>query len=176
MPQQPNSFKNFNITSRSGRPGGTVIKFSQELLHFKAMRQKLNLITLGVEDFERSLAFYERGLGWKRSDKSVDGLALFPLGGITLALHPRHELAEDATLKFQPSEFSGLTISYNAKSEEEVVEVLKQVEKLGAKIIKPAQKVYWGGYSGYFKDLDGYLFEVAYNPFWTLDENDNLEL
>lgn len=140
------------------------------------MRQKLNLITLGVDDFEKSLAFYEKGLGWKKSDKSMDGLALFPLGGIVLALHPRHELADDTTLKYQPSAFSGLTISYNAKSEKEVDDIFKQVEKLGATIVKPAQKVYWGGYSGYFRDLDGYLFEVAYNPFWELDENDNLKL
>ena len=139
------------------------------------MRQKLNLITFGVDDFERSLNFYE-GLGWKKSDKSMDGLALFPLGGMVLALHPRHELAEDTTLNYQPSEFSGLTISYNARSEEEVNDILEQVAKLGGTIIKPAQKVYWGGYSGYFKDPDGHLFEVAYNPFWELDDNDNLKL
>ncbi len=140
------------------------------------MRQKLHLITLGVDDFQKSLAFYEKGLGWKKSDKSLDGLALFPLGGMVLALHPRQELARDTTLKYQPSAFSGLTISYNAKSEKEVDDILTQVAKLGATIIKPAQQVYWGGYSGYFKDLDGYLFEVAYNPFWDLDENDNLML
>ena len=140
------------------------------------MRQKLNLITLGVDDFQRSVDFYEKGLGWKKSDKSIESMALFPLGGITLALHPRHELAEDATLQYQPSQFYGMTISYNATSEKEVDEVLLNVMQLGASIIKPAQKVYWGGYSGYFKDLDGYLFEVAYNPFWELDENDNLIL
>lgn len=140
------------------------------------MQQKLHLITLGVDDFEKSLNFYEKGLGWKKSDKSLDGLALFPLGGIVLALHPRHELAADTTLNFQATEFSGLTISYNAKSEKEVDDLLKQVEKLGAVIIKPAQKVYWGGYSGYFKDLDGYLFEVAYNPFWEMDDQGNLKL
>jgi predicted lactoylglutathione lyase len=140
------------------------------------MRQKLNLITLGVDDFEKSLEFYEKGLGWKKSNKSMDGMALFPLGGIVLALHPRHELADDTTLKYQETEFSGMTISYNAKSLEEVNDILKTVEKLGATIVKPAQKVFWGGYSGYFKDLDGYLFEVAYNPFWELDENDNLKL
>ncbi|MBS1491223.1 MAG: VOC family protein [Bacteroidetes bacterium] len=139
------------------------------------MRQKLNLITLGVTDFAKALAFYE-ALGWKKSDKSMDGMALFPLGGIVLALHPRHELAADTTLTYQPTEFSGLTISYNAKSEKEVDEVLQKVAKLGAPIVKPAQKVYWGGYSGYFKDLDGYVFEVAYNPFWELDEKDNLIL
>ena len=140
------------------------------------MRQKLNLITLGVDDFERAVNFYEKGLGWKRSEKSVDGLALFPLGGITLALHPRNDLAEDTTLKYTPSEFWGLTLSFNARSEREVDEIFSEVEKLGATIIKPAQKVYWGGYSGYFKDPDGYLIEVAYNPFWELDENDNLVL
>ena len=140
------------------------------------MRQKLNLITLGVDDFQKSLDFYEKGLGWKKSDKSMDGMALFPLGGIILALHPRNELAEDATLTYQPTTFSGLTISYNTKSEKEVDDILEEVEKLGATIVKPAQKVYWGGYSGYFKDLDGYLFEVAYNPFWELDENDNVKL
>lgn len=140
------------------------------------MRQKLNLITLGVDDFERSLHFYETGLGWKKSDKSMDGLALFPLGGITLALHPRAELADDTTLPYTPAAFSGLTISYNAKSEKEVDDIMLQVKQLGATIIKPAQQVFWGGYSGYFKDLDGHLFEVAYNPFWELDENDNLKL
>jgi uncharacterized protein len=140
------------------------------------MRQKLNLITLGVDDLERSLNFYEKGLGWKKSEKSVGDFALFPLGGITLALYPRKELADDVTIEYQPTSFSGLTLSYNAKSEKEVDDVLKEVERLGATIIKPAQKVFWGGYSGYFKDLDGHVIEVAHNPFWELDENDNLIL
>lgn len=140
------------------------------------MRQKLNLITLGVENFEKSLAFYEKGLGWKKSKHSQEGLALFPLGGITLALHPRTDLSDDCTLPYQPSSFSGLTISYNAKSREEVDEVFNLIRKLGATVVKKPQDVFWGGYSGYFKDLDGYLFEVAYNPFWPLDEQDNLVL
>ena len=140
------------------------------------MRQKLNLITLGVNDFERSVNFFEKGLGWKKSDASVEALALFPLGGIVLALHPRKDLAEDATVSPEGSGFSGITLSYNAKSEKEVDDVLKKVESLGATVIKPAQKVYWGGYSGYFKDLDGHLFEVAHNPFWDLDHLDNLIL
>lgn len=140
------------------------------------MRQKLNLITLGVDNLERSVNFYEKGLGWKKSQKSMDDLALFPLGGITLALFPRQELAHDATLQYQPTSFSGLVLSYNTKSEKEVDEVLSEVEKLGAAIVKPAQKAFWGGYSGYFKDPDGYVIEVAYNPFWELDEKDNLML
>jgi uncharacterized glyoxalase superfamily protein PhnB len=74
------------------------------------------------------------------------------------------------------SGFSGITLSHNTKSEKEVDEVLKEVERLGATIVKPAQKVFWGGYSGYFKDPDGHLIEVAFNPFWGLDRNDNIIL
>ncbi|MES2429058.1 MAG: VOC family protein [Bacteroidota bacterium] len=140
------------------------------------MRQKLTMITLGVADFERSMDFYEKGLGWKKSYESLDDLALFPLGGITLALHQREVLERDVTLSYEPTAFSGITISYNAKSEAEVNEVMKQVVELRATIVKPAQNAFWGGYSGYFKDLDGYLFEVAFNPLWDLDENDNLIL
>jgi catechol 2,3-dioxygenase-like lactoylglutathione lyase family enzyme len=139
------------------------------------MRQKLHLITLGVDDLQRAVNFYE-GLGWKKSDKSMDGLALFPLGGMVLALHPRHELAEDTTLPYEPSSFSGMTIAHNTRSEQEVEEVLAKVVELGGTIVKPAQKVYWGGYSGYFKDPDGFLFEVAYNPFWGFNENDDIDL
>lgn len=138
------------------------------------MRQKLNLITLGVTDFQRALNFYEKGLGWKKSSASQDDIAFFPLEGVVLALFPRELLAEDAMTSPEGSRFSGITISYNAKSEEEVDNVLIEVEKLGGTIIKPAQKVFWGGYSGYFKDLDGHIFEVAYNPFWEFDENDNI--
>lgn len=140
------------------------------------MRQKLNLITLGVHDFEKSVRFFEHGLGWKKSNASVDSLALFPLGGITLALHPREELAKDVTVPDVPTGFSGITLAFNAKSEGEVDAVLAEAAKAGATIVKPAQKVYWGGYSGYFKDLDGHLFEVAHNPFWDFDEHDNLIL
>ncbi len=140
------------------------------------MRQKLNMITLGVDNLQRSVNFYEQGLGWKKSAASLDQLILFPLGGITLALYSRQGLADDAMVENTKSDFAGLTLSYNAKSEQEVDEVLREVESLGATIVKPAQKVFWGGYGGYFKDPDGHLFEVAYNPFWELDENDNLKL
>ena len=140
------------------------------------MRQKLNLITLGVNDLKRSLEFYEKGLDWKKSAASTDNLALFSLGGIVLALYPRKLLAEDATVPDTSTGFSGITLSYNAKSEREVDEVLEEVEKLGATIVKPAQKVFWGGYSGYFKDPDSHLIEVAFNPLWEFDEFDNLDL
>lgn len=140
------------------------------------MRQKLTLITFGVQDLARSLTFYEQGLQWKRSPQSMEQYVLFPLGGIVLGLYPLSSLAQDCSLPYQPSTFSGLTLSYNAKSKQEVDDVLARVESLGATIVKPAQEVFWGGYSGYFKDPDGYLIEVAFNPFWQLDENDNLVL
>lgn len=139
------------------------------------MRQKFTLITLGVRDFQKSLAFYE-GLGWKQSKFSQEQYALFPLGGIVLGLYPLKSLEQDTTLSYQASSFSGMSISYNATSEEEVDAVLEEAKRLGATIVKPAQKVFWGGYSGYFKDLDGYLFEVAFNPFWVIDSEGNLVL
>lgn len=139
------------------------------------MRQKLTLITLGVNDINKSLAFWE-GLGWKKSAASMDDIAFFKLDGLILGLYPRKLLAEDATVSEEGTGFSGLTISYNAKSQQEVDEVLAEVQKLGATLIKPGQKVFWGGYSGYFKDIDGHLFEVAHNPFWEFDENDNVVL
>lgn len=139
------------------------------------MRQKLNLITLGTIDFEKSVKFFEK-LGWKKSEMSVESLVLFPLGGITLALHPRHELAADAQQPDTAAGFAGITFSLNAKNESEVDAILVEVVKAGGTLVKPAQKVYWGGYSGYFKDLDGHLFEVAFNPFWELDEEDNLKI
>ena len=114
------------------------------------MRQKLNLITLGVKDLNRSVDFYEKGLGWKKSAASQDDLVLFPLGGITLALYPRTLLAEDATIMDTSADFSGMTLSYNAKSEREVDDVLVQVQQLGATIVKPAQKVFWEDIVGIF--------------------------
>lgn len=140
------------------------------------MRQKLSLITLGVADIERSADFYEKGLGWERSSASVDDLVLFPLGGIVLALYPRTLLADDANVHEGGNGFGGMTLSYNAYTQEEVDEVLREVVGLGATLVKPAQKVFWGGYSGYFKDPDGHLIEVAYNPFWPLDSNGSVVL
>lgn len=140
------------------------------------MRPKLNIVTLGVRDFKRSLEFYKNGLGWKTSKASNDHIAFFPLGGVVLALYPREALAEDAKVQPDGSGFTGMTIAFNAHDEEEVDKVLDEVEKLGMKIIKKPEKVFWGGYSGYFADPDGYLWEVAFNPYFDFDENDNLIL
>lgn len=140
------------------------------------MRQKLSLVTLGVQDLQRALDFYKSGLEWKPSSASGDDVAFFPMGGIVLALYPREKLAEDATIDARGSGFSGIALAYNAKSQAEVDEVLQTVKRIGGKIVKPAEKVFWGGYSGYFADPDGHLWEVAWNPFWTFDDHDNLVL
>lgn len=139
------------------------------------MEQRLTLLTLGVDDFQRALKFYER-LGWRKSAGSVDDAAFFQLGGVALCLHPRKLLAEDAGLSLGPGGFSGLTIAHNVRSREEVAAVLETAEKAGARILKHAQDTFWGGHHGYFEDPEGHVWEVAWNPGWTLDEAGNVEL
>ncbi|MCE3259797.1 MAG: lactoylglutathione lyase-like lyase [Bacteroidetes bacterium] len=138
------------------------------------MEARLNIITLGVKDLSRALSFYEKGLGWKRSEASQDNIIFFPLNGVVLALYPRDLLAEDATVSQEGKGFSGISLAYNTKSEKEVDEIIENVKALGAEIVKTPQKVFWGGYSAYFEDPEGHLFEVAYNPFFKMDGKGNL--
>lgn len=133
------------------------------------MDQRLSLITLGVRDLARSTAFFEK-LGWKRSVKDAPGVSFFQCGSIAFGLFPRDELAKDAGVSPEGSGFEGFSIAYNARSKEEVDEVLTAVQSLGADIVKPATEVFWGGYSGYFRDLDGHLWEVAWNPGFAIDD------
>jgi catechol 2,3-dioxygenase-like lactoylglutathione lyase family enzyme len=138
----------------------------------KPMNPQMHIITLGVADFNRALNFYEQGLGWKKSTMSQEHIAFFQLNGIILSIYPKHLLAEDIGISDEGSGFGGVTLAYLAKSEAEVDTVIKQVENLGATILKQPQKAFWGGYSSYFKDLDGHIFEVAYNPYISFDDRD----
>ena len=140
------------------------------------MRQKLTVVTLGVKDLSKAISFFEDGLGWKRSSASQEAVAFFSLGGLVLSLFSREHLAEDAMVSPEGNGFQAFTLAYNAVDKTEVDTVLAQAEKAGATIVKPAQEVFWGGYSGYFRDPEGFLFEVAYNPFWELDEAGNVLL
>ena len=139
------------------------------------MKQHLHIITLGVQDLEISRKFYAETLGWNIA-RPQEGIAFFQAGGVVLALFPREELAKDALVDADGGGFAGISLAYNAQSEAEVDEIIGDLRSKGVKIVKEPQKVFWGGYSFYFADPDGYLWEVAYNPFFPFDEKGNLKL
>ena len=139
------------------------------------MDQHLHIITLGVNDLEASKKFYMETLDWKIA-RPQEGVAFFQAGGVVLALFPREELAKDALVSVEGSGFSRIALAYNARSEAEVDEIIRDLRSKGVKIIKEPHTVFWGGYSSYFADPDDYLWEVAYNPFFPFDENGNLQL
>jgi catechol 2,3-dioxygenase-like lactoylglutathione lyase family enzyme len=138
------------------------------------MEQRLSLVTLGVADLERSLRFYE-GLGWRRANQHAE-VVFFQLGGMVLGLFGRKSLAADAGLSDEGKGFRAVTLAYNARSRAEVDAVLAEATAAGAMLLKPAEDVFWGGYSGYFSDPDGHLWEVAWNPGWTILEDGSIRL
>ncbi|MAZ31711.1 MAG: glyoxalase [Thalassospira sp.] len=142
------------------------------------MDQRVSLITLGVADLDRSRRFYEDGLGWKVTQMVEGQVVFYQLSnGLALGLFGREDLIKDGQFDDDTgARFAGLTIAYNTRDEAEVDAVMAEAEKAGAVIQKPAEKVFWGGYSGYFRDPDGHAWEVAYNPFWELDAKGNLTI
>ena len=130
------------------------------------MKPRISMITLGVRNLPAAIEFYENGLGFPRMDSPPE-VAFFTLNGTWLGLYGRDALAEDATLSADGAGFEAFTLAHNVTSEQEVDDVVSQAVAAGASLVKKPQKVFWGGYSGYFKDPDGHLWEVAYNPlFW----------
>lgn len=140
------------------------------------MNQHIHLITLGVRDLEASKKFYRETLGWKPSNSSNEEITFFQAGGVVLSLFQREKLAEDALVDPEGNGFPGFTLAYNARSEAEVDDIIRELQSKGVKILKEPQKVFWGGYSSYFADPDGNCWEVAYNPFIPFDENGNLRM
>lgn len=128
------------------------------------MEPRISMITLGVRDLKKSAEFYQQGLGLPRLEPHSDEVAFFNLHGTWLGLYPWEKLAEDATLPATGSGFRGVALAHNVASKDAVDQLLAEVQSAGAKIIKPAEDVFWGGYSGYFADPDGHLWEVAWNP------------
>ena len=139
------------------------------------MEQRVSLITLGVRDLDQSTAFYER-LGWRRSAVNAEEVVFFQVGGLVLSLFPREHLAKDAGLSPEGSGFCGMALAYNTRSREEVKAVLEEAERAGACILRPAQDTFWGGYAGYFSDPDGYPWEVAWNPGFTIEPDGRIRL
>ncbi|MFO0750487.1 MAG: VOC family protein [Myxococcota bacterium] len=140
------------------------------------MDARLNVITLGVADLARARAFYLTGLGWRASSASNDHVTFIDVGGLVLALFPREHLAADAHLDPAGSGFGGITLAQNVGSKAAVDAVLAAAVAAGGTLLKAAEDVFWGGYSGYFADPDGHPWEVAWNPLWPLDASGRVQL
>lgn len=150
-----------------------IIFFEQKDL---TMKQRINLLTLGVTDLKKSMKFYQDGFGWQTqgivgTEHENGAVVLFELdNGRMLCLYERKNLAWDSNLKLQPESATEFSIGYFVNSDKEVDTIMKQVQKAGAKITKSAQKAFWGGYHGYFQDIDGHLWEIGHNPSWKVEE------
>lgn len=137
------------------------------------MEQRISLITLGVSDLAQARRFYEQGLGWQVG-KAVGGeVVFFQLNGLVLSLYPRTALAQDVGVAEADSSAAGITLAHNVSSEAEVDSVLNEAQRAGGWVVKPASRAEWGGYSGYFADPDGHLWEVAHNPGFPIDAEGN---
>lgn len=136
------------------------------------MAPRITVVTLGVAELARARAFYVDGLGFRASSASNEHITFLDGGGVVLSLYGRAALAEDACVPL-PREgdagFSGIALAWNVASEADVDATLARAVGAGARLLKPAHKAFWGGYSGYFADPDGHPWEVAFNPHWKLD-------
>jgi uncharacterized protein len=134
------------------------------------MKPRITLLTLGVDDLDKSLVFYRDGLGLPTegivgTEFEYGAVAFFDLqNGVKLALWPRKSLAHDLNIPLQSRSATDVSIGHNVASKEEVDAVMEQAKIAGAKIIKPAQETFWGGYAGYFQDPDDHVWEIAWNP------------
>lgn len=139
------------------------------------MEQRLSMVTLGVADLKRAAQFYEDGLGWKRGNNE-EGVVFFQGPGTIIGLFPRDALTADIGIDGAGIGSGGVTLAFNARSREEVDAVLGEAVAAGATLLKAAEEVFWGGYSGYFADPDGHIWEVAFNPFWTIADDGRVEI
>ncbi len=142
------------------------------------MKPRVSLITLGVSDLERAVAFYRDGLGWLKSNVGGDEVAFFKTGGVVIALFPRASFAADASVEVADIEngtFSRFSLAHNVAEEEQVDSVLKEAAEAGATIVKEAQEIFFGRH-GFFADHDGFLWEVAWNPSFPMSADGSIEL
>ena len=142
------------------------------------MEPRLSLVTLGVHDLTRSVAFYRDGLGWPKSELGGDEVAFFKTGGAIIALFPRTSFAADAGVNVEDVEHSGFSrfsLAHNVAEERQVDSVLAEAAEAGARIVKEAQEIFFGRH-GFFADPDGFLWEVAWNPSFPMREDGGIEL
>jgi catechol 2,3-dioxygenase-like lactoylglutathione lyase family enzyme len=138
------------------------------------MDQRISLITLGVADLARARTFYEQGLGWAPT-AVYDGVVFYQLPGIAFALWDRAEMAAEVPCPLD-GRFGGITIAVNQRAEADVDAVLAAAAAAGATVLKAAEHTEWGGYSGYFADPDGHVWEIAVNPAWTINDDGTLTI
>ena len=137
---------------------------------------RISIVTLGVDDVARSKAFYE-ALGWEVAGSVDDEICWFRTSDSYVGLFGREDLARDAGLRSEPTaEFGGITLAINVESDAAVDAAFEAAEAAGARILKPAERTDWGGYSGYFADPDGHPWEVAYNPTFPIDEDGRITI
>ena len=142
------------------------------------MEPRVSLITLGVNDLERAVAFYRDGLRWPKSDIGGDEVAFLKTGGVVIALFPRASFAADVGLDEDDVErggFSRVSLAHNVAEEGQVDLVLREAAEAGATIVKEAQEIFFGRH-GFFADPDGYLWEVAWNPSFPMSADGSIEL
>ncbi len=142
------------------------------------MEPRVSLLTLGVSDLERAVAFYRDGLGWPKSDIGGDEVAFFKTGGAVIALFPRASFAADAGVDVADVEHGGFprfSLAHNVPEEGQVDSVLREAAEAGATIVKEAQEIFFGRH-GFFADPDGFLWEVAWNPSFPLGADGSIEL
>ncbi|MEM7464388.1 MAG: VOC family protein [Pseudomonadota bacterium] len=135
----------------------------------------ISMVTLGVDDLEAATRFYQ-ALGWHKAPQSQDTVTFLQGHNIILGLYGREALAEDANVEYQPAGFSAVTLARNLPSPEDVDAFFELAIKNGATALKQPQKVFWGGYSGYFTDIDGHFWEIAHNPFFNMDDHGQIDL
>ncbi|HEY8083826.1 MAG TPA: VOC family protein [Solirubrobacterales bacterium] len=138
------------------------------------MKQRVSLITLGVNDLGVARQFYET-LGWKTGAEPGDDVVFFQAGDMVLALWDRTRLAEDSCVE-DGGGWGGTTLALNFGSTEEVDEILEEARAAGAKIGRGPERTFWGGYSGVFIDPDGHPWEIAHNPHWTITDDGGIRL
>jgi predicted lactoylglutathione lyase len=138
------------------------------------MEQRLSMVTLGVADYARAKAFYE-ALGWSAA-LDIQETAFFQAGSVILVLWERSKLDDDAGIDDEDARWGGIALAQNVRSREEVHQVIEQARSAGAEVTREPAETFYGGYAGYFRDLDGHAWEIAHNPGFGLDDDGNLVL